>query len=179
MGKDKAWLQIDGRAMIEHIVDELLLVSPLVSVIANDPEYDRLHLPVLSDLNTGIGPLEAIRTALANSRADRIVLVACDLPFVTAELFETLIHNADGYQAVVPMSADDKIEPLCAVYSLEALEPVTALIAGGERKVRLLFDRLRTRMMRFYELQQLPGSDRFFINVNTIEDYARAIQLAS
>jgi molybdopterin-guanine dinucleotide biosynthesis protein A len=179
MGKDKAWLEIDGRTMIEHIIDELLRVTPLVSVIANDPEYSRLRLPVLSDVNHGIGPLEAIRTALANSLANRIVLVACDLPFVTAELLTVLLDCAAGYEAVVPMSADERVEPLCAVYSIEALQPVTALIASGERKVTRLFDRLRTRMVPFDELRRLPGSERFFVNVNTLEDYARALKMVS
>jgi molybdopterin-guanine dinucleotide biosynthesis protein A len=179
MGKDKAWLEIDGRSMIEHVIGELLRVTPLVSVIANSPDYNRLRLPVLSDVNPGIGPLEAIRTALTNSRADWIVLVACDLPFVTAELLKTLLDCASGHQAVVPMNAEEKIEPLCAVYSIEALEPVTALITSGERKVSRLFDRLRTRMVPFDELRRLSGSERFFVNVNTLEDYARAIEMVS
>jgi molybdopterin-guanine dinucleotide biosynthesis protein A len=179
MGKDKAWLEIGGRSMIEHVIGELLSVTPLVSVIANTQEYNRLRLPVLSDVNPGIGPLEAIRTALTNSRANWIVLVACDLPFVTAELLKTLLDCTAGHQAVVPMSAEEIVEPLCAVYSTEALEPVTALIASGERKVSRLFDRVRTRMVPFDELRRLPGSERFFVNVNTLEDYARAIELVS
>ena len=177
MGKDKAWLEIGGRPMIELVIAELLRLTPQVSIIANDPEYNRLRLPVVSDVNRGIGPLEAIRTALANSLSDRVVLVACDLPFVTAELLKSLV-GITGYEAVVPMSVDDKVEPLCAVYSIEALSPVSSLIVDGGRKVRLLLDRLRTRMVPFEELRHLPGSERFFVNVNTIEDYARAIEIA-
>ncbi len=174
MGKDKAWLEIDGRPMIQRVIEELLRVTPAVSVIANGPEYDRLGLPVLADLNPSIGPLEAIRVALAGSLAPRVLLVACDLPFVTAELLEFLLHRVEGYQATVPLSSDGRLEPLCAVYSTEALEPVTELIRSGERKVSRLFDRVRARLIPFEDLSQLAGAERFFINVNTPDDYAQS-----
>ena len=174
MGKDKAWLEIDGRPMIQRVVEELRRVTPAVTVIANDPEYDRLGLPVLADLNPDIGPLEAIRVALAASLAPRVLLVACDLPFVTAEFLEFLLDRVESHQAVVPLNSDGRLEPLCAIYSTEALEPVTELIRNGERKVSRLLDRVRTRLIPFEDLGQLAGAERFFINVNTPEDYSRA-----
>jgi molybdopterin-guanine dinucleotide biosynthesis protein A len=81
MGRDKAWLELDGRPMIQRVIEQLLLVVPSVTVIANDPEYDRLGLPVVADRNQAVGPLEAIRVALASSLAPSVLLVACDLPF--------------------------------------------------------------------------------------------------
>jgi len=174
MGKDKAWLEIDGRPMIQRVVEELRRVTPAVTVIANDPEYDRLGLPVLADLNPDIGPLEAIRVALAASLAPRVLLVACDLPFVTADLLELLLDRVESYQVAVPLSSDGRLEPLCAVYSTEVLEHVTELIRSGERKVSRLFGHVRTRLIPFEDLSQLAGAERFFINVNTPEDYARA-----
>jgi molybdopterin-guanine dinucleotide biosynthesis protein A len=40
---------------------------------------------------------------------------------------------------------------------------------------RVLLTRVRSRLVAFEELQDLSGSSRFFLNVNTPEDYARAI----
>ena len=174
MGRDKAWLEIDGRPMIQRVIEALLQVTPTVSIIANDPQYDRIGFPVLADLNTGIGPLEAIRVALAASLAANVLLVACDLPFVTAEFLEFLLDRVEGHQAVVPMNHDRHLEPLCAIYSTEALEDVTELIRSGEHKVSLLLDRVRARLIPFDDFSQLAGAERFFINVNTPEDYARA-----
>jgi len=173
MGRDKAWLELDGRPMIQRVIEQLLLVVPSVTVIANDPEYDRLGLPVVADLNQAVGPLEAIRVALASSLAPSVLLVACDLPFVTAELFGFLVGRAEGNQATVPCSSGGQLEPLCSVYSTEALEPVTELIKSGERKVSRLFDLVRTRVIPFGDLEQLSGAERFFINVNTPQDYTR------
>lgn len=175
MGKDKAWLELAGRPMIKHVIAALQPVTTTVSIIANDSEYAKLGFPVLQDSHRGIGPLEAIRISLLNTKSPRALLVGCDLPFVTSELFNLLVSLDGPYEAVVPMSANQKLEPLCAIYCSSALNAVDRLIASGERKISLLYDRIPTRFVRFEELQHLAGSGLFFNNVNTPGDYAQAI----
>jgi molybdopterin-guanine dinucleotide biosynthesis protein A len=51
---------------------------------------------------------------------------------------------------------------------------LTDLIGQGQRKVSLLFDQVPTRFVAFEELRDLKGSEIFFENINTIDDYARA-----
>ena len=179
MGKDKAWLEIAGRPMIEHVLSEARCVTTQITIIANDPRYARLGLPVVADSNRGIGPLEAIRTALVESVEPLALLLACDLPFVTGDLLAFLIDRMAGYEAVAPMSSDSKLQPLCAVYSIHALDRVTELVEAGERRPRVLFKRLRSRIVDFDELGHLGGAERFFLNVNTPDDYARALNAAA
>lgn len=173
MGTDKAWLELGGRPLIEHVIAAVAPVTTRVAIIANSPEYARLGFPVFADSQAGIGPLEAIRTALASADTSRIVLAGCDLPFVTAELFKFLLSVAGRQQAIVPLGADGKLEPLCAIYSSEALPAVTDLIRRDKRKISLLFDQISTRFVEFEELRYLPGAALFFENVNTPEDYER------
>jgi len=175
MGKDKAWLELGGRAMIEHVIAALEPICE-VTIIANSPRYERLGFPVLADANSDVGPLEAIRTALSHAITSRVVLVGCDLPFVTSDLFKRLLSISGNQCATVPFGADGNLEPLCAIYCRKALPVVTNLIAEGKRKVSLLFDRVSTRFVRFDELVDLKGSQLFFENVNTHEDYLRAAQ---
>jgi len=177
MGTDKSWLELGGRAMIEHVIAALVPVTSSVAIIANDPQYARLGFQVFADTNAGVGPLEAIRTALVNSTGARVLLVGCDLPFVTTALFSFLLDLDGEHGAVVPLSGAGLLEPLCAVYSCEALGPATELIASGERKVSRLFDRLPTRFVTYDEIGHLRGAELFFQNVNTREDYVRAAQL--
>ncbi|MEW6127750.1 MAG: molybdenum cofactor guanylyltransferase [Acidobacteriota bacterium] len=94
MGRDKAWLELDGRPMISRVIDALKPVTANLNIIANAEEYRRLGLPVFADVNTDVGPLEAIRAALANSPTEWVMLVGCDMPFVTWELFKFLIRIA-------------------------------------------------------------------------------------
>src|ERR1044072_6174066 len=147
MGRDKAWLELDGQTMIERVITAIKAVTTDVSVIANSAEYKRLGLPVYADTHIGIGPLEAIRTALANASTRRVLLVGCDLPFVTAGLFSFLLSLQGDDQAIHPVCADDTLESLCAVYSTNALSSVIRLIENDGRKVSLLFDQIRTRLV--------------------------------
>jgi molybdopterin-guanine dinucleotide biosynthesis protein A len=177
MGRDKAWLELGGRPMIAHVIAALRPVATSIAVLANDREYGKLGFPVFADTEIGIGPLEAIRTALRNTSAPRILLVACDLPFVTSELFKFLLSIAADYDVAVPMSDEGKFEPLCAIYGSGALSTVEELIADNGRKISLLFDRVATRFVRFEEMRHLPNSKLFFLNVNTPADYSRALSV--
>jgi molybdenum cofactor guanylyltransferase len=218
MGRDKAWLEIAGRPLIDHVIEALKPVTSSLAIIANSDEYKRLGLPVYGDTNIGVGPLEAIRTALANSPTPYVVLAGCDMPFLTSELFSFLLNIAaepgaktrgsnfqspdtghlygrtdgstlavrpftesgrqmpDSPFAVAPLNEDGKLEPLCAVYSTEALETLSRLIASGVRKVSFLFDRIPTRLVGFDEIKHLQNARSFFENINTQEDYERAVK---
>lgn len=177
MGRDKAWLRLGASTMIERVIAALKPVTRSLAIIANSREYETLGLPVFRDTYEGIGPLEAIRTALANSPTRHVLLAGCDLPFVTSELFSFLIGLAGDHQAVVPRGADGRLEPLCALYTTDALADLIQLIERGERKVSHLFDLIPTRFVDFQELNHLEGSSLFFENINTPEEFSRAIKL--
>jgi molybdopterin-guanine dinucleotide biosynthesis protein A len=51
------------------------------------------------------------------------------------------------------------------------------MIAVGERRPRALLAQVRTRFVAPEELADLSGSQEFFSNINTPEDYARALAL--
>lgn len=163
--------------MIEHVIAALEPVTARIAILANRPEYERLGFPVFADGQTGIGPLEAIRTALANTVTSRVILVGCDLPFVTPDLFRLLLTIGEDHNLAVPVGADGKLEPLCAIYSTKVLPIVRLLIAQGERKISKLFERVPTRVVAFDELRNLDGSRLFFENINTPDDYSRACEI--
>lgn len=175
MGSDKAWLEIGGRPMIEHVIAALASVTTSLAIIANSPEYGRLGFPVFADTHKNIGPLEAIRAALSNAVSRRIVMVGCDLPFVSSDLFKFLLSVPGVDQVVVPIGPDGKLEPMCSIYWRETLPAITELIKRGERKISLLFERVPTRFVSFDEIRHLKGSESFFENVNTPADYVRAL----
>jgi molybdenum cofactor guanylyltransferase len=198
MGRDKAFLELGSRPIIEHVIEALQPVTTSLAIIANNDQYSRFGFPVFADTNTDIGPLEAIRTALANSPTPLVILTGCDMPFVTSELFAFLLQAAneqslrseateppttdsglrttDFPSAVVPLNEEGKPEPLCAVYSTAALQTVSDLIAEGGRKVSLLFEKISCRLVSFAEIRHLQNSAFFFENLNTPEDFERAIK---
>jgi molybdopterin-guanine dinucleotide biosynthesis protein A len=99
------------------------------------------------------------------------------MPFVSPELFAHLLNQSSGYDAIVPVGPDSRLEPLCAAYSQAALGPVTRLIEEGKRKVSDLFERVATRIVAYEEISGLEGSELFFLNINTPDDYLEALGL--
>jgi molybdopterin-guanine dinucleotide biosynthesis protein A len=175
MGINKAWLEIEGQSLIERTVASVRAVTSSVAIIANTEGYGRLGVPVFADTRQGVGPLEAVRVALSHTQTNRILLVACDLPFLTTELFSFLLSIPSTEQAIVPLSADNQLEPLCAIYCKNSLAAVEEMIEHGQRKMAKLFEMVPTRFVEFKEIRELDGAHLFFENINTPEDYDRAL----
>ena len=96
--------------------------------------------------------------------------LAGDAPFVDAAFVDRLeALVGPQYDAIVPMHDENakRIEPLAALYRRDAfLREGLPVLLGGEGKMRLVIDRLRTRFV--------PVKDeRAFANVNTPDDYAK------
>lgn len=177
MGEDKSRLSLDGRTFVESAAEALRVITPKVSVVSSRPAAESHGLPVINDLREGVGALGGLHAALSTCRAEWAAVVACDLPFVTGELLARLDSmRADTLDAIVPLQEDGRVQTLCALYRASVcMEQVEELIRTDELRPRLLLSRVRARRVEFEELRDLAGSERFFLNVNTPEDYARAL----
>lgn len=180
MGEDKSLLRLDGRTFVEAAAGALRAVASRVSVVSSRADAESHGLPVVEDLRAGLGALGGLQAALASCRAEWAAVVACDLPFVTGELLARLASMRSGEtgatDVVAPVQEDGRVQPLCALYRARACAGhVEEMIGAGELRPRVLLWRVRSRLVAFEELEDLAGSARFFVNVNTPEDYARAI----
>jgi molybdopterin-guanine dinucleotide biosynthesis protein A len=177
MGTDKARLELDGLNFVERIERALASITARASLVGAAVERGAAWpgLPVISDVHVKWGALGGLHAALAASRSEWAAVVACDLPFVTGELFVRLASLRENFDAVVPMQADGRLQPLCALYRVSTtLSRAEELIANGERRPRALLGRIQARTVAFDELNDLPGAESFFLNINTPEDYAHA-----
>ena len=177
MGTDKALLELGGRSFVERIHAALSSITTKTSLVG-PPErigHRAAALPIVPDVHVEWGALGGLHAALAACRVEWAAVVACDLPFVTGELFVRLASLRQYFDAVVPVQPDGRAQPLCALYRAEvARDLAEELIAAGERRPRALLERMRTRMAAFDELSDLEGSSDFFMNVNTPEDLVKA-----
>jgi molybdopterin-guanine dinucleotide biosynthesis protein A len=176
MGTDKALLKLGELSFMERIRHALAQITTETRLVGGkDLRDDTAPLSVVPDVHVRWGALGGLHAALAACRAEWAIVAACDLPFITGELLVRLASLRENFDAVVPVQRDGRRQPLCALYRARACrERVEELIATGERRPRALLDKVRTRLVAFEELSDLPGADRFFINVNTPEDYANA-----
>jgi molybdopterin-guanine dinucleotide biosynthesis protein A len=178
MGSDKAHLKLKGRSFVELIASALSVISPSIRLVGamGGTNGQAPELSNVPDINPGWGALGGLHTALTACTSTWAAVVACDLPFVSPDLFRHLATLREGFDAVVPVQPDGRQQPLCALYRTELCLPVAAeLVAAGERKPRALLARVKTRWVPQEELDHLPGAANFFMNVNSPADYARAV----
>jgi molybdopterin-guanine dinucleotide biosynthesis protein A len=192
MKQDKAWLEVDGAPMIERVVAAAgPAVGPLgIIVNASNPQierYERLaescDAGLIFDLHEHLGPLGGVHTALAHCGAGESALIlACDLPFITTDLLTFLcgVHQGENPQSItVPLDQSNRPQPLAAIYDQSLEATVGQMLAANELRVDLLYSRVSTRLISFAEFANLRDSERFFINVNTPEEYLAALHRIS
>jgi molybdopterin-guanine dinucleotide biosynthesis protein A len=176
MGADKALLDLGGQNFVERIHAALASITPRATLVGTnrvDAKWPRL--PAVPDVYIKWGALGGLHAALAACHAEWAMVVACDLPFVTGELFVRLVSLRENFDAVVPVQPDGRWQPLCALYRASVCrERARELIASDERRPRALLNQINTRPVAFKELGDLQGANLFFTNVNTPEDYADA-----
>jgi len=165
--------------MLERIAGELSAVASAVSLVGArqlNPSFENVP-----DVHQQWGALGGIHAALAAARTDWAAVVACDLPFVTSELFERLATFANNRtDAVVPIQADGRPQPVCALYrAVTCLPEIERLVAVGEHTPRALLATVHARYVDFAQLRDLPGAENFFFNVNTQEDLQKAQAILS
>lgn len=177
MGTDKSRLVLAGQTFVERIAGELSTATSSVTIVGGSSELETLNskLQTIPDIYPNWGALGGVHAALAACSAEWALLVACDFPFVTAELFHHLLGLRADFEAVAPIQNDGIPQPLCALYrTAPCLARAAELIKTGERKPVALLQSVRTRWLAFAEIAGLKGADRFFENINTPENYVRA-----
>jgi molybdopterin-guanine dinucleotide biosynthesis protein A len=165
-GINKGALDVGGAAIADRQLEALRAVTPDVFVVGRpDPLWTRCGLRVVADEIADAGPLGGIYTALVHSPAERTLVVGCDMPFLTADIFERLASVTDA--DVVVARSPRGIEPLCAIYTRACAAEIRARIARGSYEASTLPDGFRVVEV---------GVERalVFLNVNTPHDYERA-----
>src|SRR5687767_9764343 len=87
MGEDKALKTFLGRPLIQRVIDRLASIADEMIVTTNRPEdYAFLNVPLFPDLKPGRGALGGLYTAIASAKHPLVAVVACDMPFASANL---------------------------------------------------------------------------------------------
>jgi molybdenum cofactor guanylyltransferase len=172
MGRDKLFLRFGDKTALELVSDAIRPLVGRLRLIGREPAPD---LPAAEpDIHPGLGPLSGIETALATSSADRILVVACDLPLVTTPFLRGLVEAlSTEHDAVVPSPGGEPI-PVCAVYRVGCLEGVTLRLARRELSAQAFVRSLKTRFLDDLDLARLDPSRRCLFNLNTPQDLDRA-----
>jgi molybdopterin-guanine dinucleotide biosynthesis protein A len=161
MGRDKARLPFRGGELVGAVARAVALAAGNVTLVGHS------ELAAIPDRYPGGGPLGGILTALHHTSADWNLIVACDMPEVSAAFLRELLAQAmlSRSDVLLPYGPDELPQPLCAVYRRHAQAALEDHFARGERRVTAALEGLAVERFLVAELS-------LFQNVNTPQDWA-------
>jgi molybdenum cofactor guanylyltransferase len=168
MGRDKALLPFRGGTLVEHLAGLAGEVSAPVALIGVPERYAGLGLEALGERYAGCGPLSGIEAALSLERAEWNLILACDAVGVTRATLEALVAAAEEEKkaaVVAVLGADQRVNPLCAVWNTRAAGAVRAALEAGRYRVQEV-----AREAGLVVVEAGAGVQ----NINTPEDWAAA-----
>jgi molybdopterin-guanine dinucleotide biosynthesis protein MobB len=173
MGEDKAFVAFHDVTLLEWMRDRLAPLFPHSFIVAREPaRFGGLGLAVVTDALPEAGSAVGIYTAILAAPTERVLCVACDMPFVSPTLIRALVKGSAGFDVFVPRHGGH-LEPLCAVYSRGALEAYGEFIQAGGRRIFDLYGDLNTGYLDM-DAARLGDPELLFANVNTPAELAAA-----
>ncbi|MBI3133543.1 MAG: molybdenum cofactor guanylyltransferase [Bacteroidetes bacterium] len=164
MGQDKGLMSLNGKPMVQFILDTAKKISDTILIVANNADYNQFGYPVYADDFFEKGPLAGLYTGLKNSTAEYNLVLSCDIPFIHEGVLEFLIESSTGYDCTISESAG-KMHPLVGVYRKSCLPVIERKLHANQLKVTGIFDELSIRIVDMANF--LPEN---FRNINSPAD---------
>ena len=171
-GIDKGLIELNGRAMITHIIDTLQpqVEKILINANRNLEQYGTFGLEVTTDESGDFqGPLAGFASGLRHCKTDFIATAPCDGPFLVADYVHRLHTAAQENDTLISVAFDgERLQPVYALIHKNLLPSLLQFLTSDERKID-----------RWYAQQTFAKADfsdvpEMFINVNTPADLQAA-----
>jgi molybdenum cofactor guanylyltransferase len=183
MGEPKGLLRFGSQPLILRIAGLLEPLVSAVTVVGSRECYADLGLHVIEDADFGItdgkgqsaGPLLGIASALISTRTEWNLILACDLPYLTAEWLDWLLARAaaSSCHIIMPRTARG-LEPLAAIYRRGCVEPIIGALRRGVHKVSDALEQFRIEFVAEDDWAHIDPTGRVLYNMNAPEDYQEA-----
>jgi len=180
---DKALEIVDGKRMIEWVMDTAYQVSDEVVLVVKDEEKVRLYseifskeypdLLIVADMSGfGHSPLVGLATGARSIGDDLILVLPCDTPYVKEDVLKLLADKADDFDATLPLWPDGKIETLIAVYKRDhVLLCYPALLSLGRRRPDdIVRASKRSYLVNVENIREFDRELNSFFNINYPKD---------
>jgi molybdopterin-guanine dinucleotide biosynthesis protein A len=177
MGTNKAFLEVEGKRLIDRITLMFRDMFQEVILVTNSPlDYLDQDCIIVSDIFKNKGALGGIYTGLFYASYSHAFVSACDMPFLNRSFIEHMIEYADRYDVVVPELPDGR-EPLHAIYSKRCLAPIKKLMDMDSLKITGFYGGLKTLTIEKETIKSFDPEGKMFLNVNTRKDLERISSL--
>jgi molybdopterin-guanine dinucleotide biosynthesis protein A len=171
MGRDKAFLELDGKTLLELAMARARSLTKDVRIVGSPAKFAAFG-PVVEDIFPERGPLGAIHAALRASANELNLMLAVDTPLVQPSFLAWMVKRAQGNRAVVTVpSVGGRLHPLCGVYRKSFAMTAEESLQAGQNKIDRLFAEIATEVIAEEEIVAAGFSAEMFHNVNTPEEW--------
>lgn len=169
MGQDKAQLFLGGNSFLSIIAKELENFDEKLLCAGNPDKYTLEGFDALGDQYPGCGPISGLHAALNACQSQALLAVSCDMPLFQYRLGSYLANCLKPkYHAVVPVTRDGRIHPLCGVYQKKTAGILKEQIMSRHY---CMMDALKKMSVYYMEMSQTPYPDILLANINTPMEY--------
>lgn len=174
-GRNKAFFELNGRCIIDPIVDLFRSVFDDILIVTNTPlEYQRYDATLVSDIFSVRSSLTGIHAGLFYAQNPYVFVAACDTPFIRKEIIQLVISKIrPDIDAVMPETPSGT-EPLLAAYAKSTLPVIERHLKQEKFKIKKVFKKLRVVTISKERVLEQDPELRSFFNINTADDLDRA-----
>jgi molybdopterin-guanine dinucleotide biosynthesis protein A len=173
-GIDKSALVVGTDSILDRQLSLLRGLTPHILIVAGGlPKARTGDAIVVTDRISGAGALGGLYTALIDAPTEQVLVIANDMPFLTAPFLARLAERGEGVDVALPCDERGR-HPLCASYDRRIAGHLKARIDRGELRVGDALAGLDVRELGPDELATFDPDGRLLLNVNTPADYERA-----
>lgn len=172
MGADKALLEFEGKNFIRIIADELSFFEEKIIARGNNSSLSELEgnlWKIIPDEYPDHGPIGGLHAALKECESEAMFCVSCDIPLMKGELAGKMCDAmGDDIDAVIAVTDDGKIHPLCGVYQKELYHLMKEHILQDNNR---LMSVLKKSRVKYVDLD--VATSKQLTNVNTRSEYEK------
>lgn len=168
MGSDKGLVKLWGQPLISYSLSLLDSLQIPASIISSNKLYQQFGLPVIKDNLEGKGPMGGLLTALENTRRKNVLLLGCDMPFLTKEVVMALAETSKEKKGAIA-SYRGQANPLLGIYPLSLLEAVRMHIKQDKLKMQHF---VKDFLIPIKDFSGVEKAGEIFTNIHTPEDLA-------
>jgi molybdopterin-guanine dinucleotide biosynthesis protein A len=167
MGEDKGMALLKGIQMISFVIKSLHSIPLVVKLISGNIDYVQFGLPVYTDTIPDKGPMGGLMTALELTYSPYVLLMGCDMPFISKETISYLIENSQENKITVA-ETNGRINPLLAIYPKSILSEVSNHIEKNMLKMQDFILRCQHHIVKMDNIESIDPKS--LTNINSRDD---------
>jgi len=165
MGTEKGLVLYKYKSLILYALETLIPLCDEILISSGNEKFKEFGYEIVPDEIAGIGPMGGIYSCLKRSKNELNLVLSCDMPYVTSDIFNHLLNQRGQALISVPWYEKDHYEPLCGVYHREIVQYLSSYIQKQNFKLPDLFKEIPFFALNINDLQP-PLSEHYFFNIN-------------